>query len=105
MTYVRLTLQLNLFSVGRLSPDLPRKTAIEYIRNKAKERWGDLKVVNFIQRTVPFVPLSAYEMKRVAEAALLQLEQVFVRIFIVITFHVGLDFDFSVCVGFDQIQL
>ena len=58
----------------RLSPDLPRKTAIEYIRAKARERWGDIKVVNFIQRTVPFVPLSNSEMKNVAEVTLKKLE-------------------------------
>jgi len=63
----------------RLSPELDRKTAIEYIRSKAKQRWGDLKVVNFIQRTVPFVPLSHDELKQVAESTLLHLEEVLIE--------------------------
>jgi len=51
----------------RLSPDLPRKKAIKYIRGKARDRWGSVKVMNFIQRTVPFVPLAGDEMKAVAQ--------------------------------------
>ena len=63
----------------RLSPDLPRKTAIEYIRAKARERWGAVKVMNFIQRTVPFVPLAPDEMKAVAQATLRSLEGILVK--------------------------
>lgn len=63
----------------RLSPDLPRKKAIEYIRDKAMERWGQVKVMNFIQRTVPFVPLAADEMKAVAQATLRNLEGVLIE--------------------------
>eukprot|EP00658_Telonema_sp_P-2_P066139 TRINITY_DN5522_c0_g1_i8.p1 TRINITY_DN5522_c0_g1~~TRINITY_DN5522_c0_g1_i8.p1 ORF type:complete len:416 (-),score=70.30 TRINITY_DN5522_c0_g1_i8:225-1337(-) len=58
----------------KLSPDISHKAAIRLIRQKAKDRWSDSKVVALIENTVPFVPLTDDEMKQVAERSLTTLE-------------------------------